>query len=195
MDRLTKRISDIIIWGGVLGWLICSRSIFPALSLLAVFLHEIGHIIGAAFCGVTIPGFRLFTSEARLTISKILSYEKEVVICLLGPAFNLLSVFAALLHGGKLLGDDAWSFFATVSAALSLLNLLPLADLDGGRICYCLFARFIGTRAATVITAVSSFFTLFCLWSISVYILLRTDGSPSLFLFSASLFWRLFSKK
>ena len=96
------------------------------------------------------------------------------------------------LWGGHILGEGAVSFFVTVSAALALLNLLPISDFDGGRILHCLLAPAIGLRVTGRVCELLSILSLFCLWCMSVYALIRAGGSLSLFVFSTTLFVRFF---
>ena len=192
MKRIPELLSSAVILACFLIWVMMSRSPKPLLTLLAVGLHEMGHVLTALICRVPLSGFYVVAGEARLLLSGTASYTKELLICGAGPLFNLLSAAPILLAGGTVLGDDNLSFFATVSLALALLNLLPIGDLDGGRIYYCFLARLGGPHFSLAACRILSFFTVFCLWSASVYTLLRAGENLSLFFFSASLFLRLF---
>lgn len=192
MEQKTKALSIILITACLAAWTLVDRSYEPLLTLLATVIHEVGHLLAAKLCRVPLRGFRFAPFETRMVLSGTLSYGKELCICIGGPFFNLLSTALALLLDGAVFGDDPLSFFATVSLALALLNLLPIGTLDGGRILYGLLAWSGVLSAAEITVKILSFFSLFCLWSLSVYALLRAGGSLSLFLFSATLFLRLF---
>lgn len=181
-----------MIAAGFFTWAIYERSPKPFLTLLAVLLHEFGHWLVIKLCHGSLRGFHLNACEARIVLDKALSYGKELLVCFAGPAINIISTFLALLVGGSLFEEDPLSFFATVSAALALLNLLPVGDLDGGRILHCILAWLAGPRPAIYVCGFFSFVTPFCIWSVSVYALLRTGGTVSLFLFSSSLFLHIF---
>ena len=192
MNNRAQAISNAMLAFGFLLWSAYSHSAKPLLSLLAVVLHEVGHWGAIKLCRIPLGGFHFGAYEARLVLCGTLSYKKELLICLAGPMVNFLSVLASAPLGATLLGEGDLSFFASVSAALGLLNLLPVGDLDGGRILSCVLDWLIGPIVAVPICEICSFLSLFCLWTISVFALLRTGGSLSLFLFSSTLFLRIF---
>lgn len=195
MKDFDRKISGAMIAIGFIVWILISREPDPVLTLAAILLHELGHVVGAALLKVPLGGFRLISCEARLALTgNLLSYGKEFFISAAGPAFNLLSFAVACRFGATLLGEGALSFFATVSAALAILNLLPIGDFDGGRILYCSLAPVTGPRVAAILCRALSFLALFCLWCISVYAILHTGASLTLFLFSATLFIRIFTQ-
>lgn len=190
--RSIQTLSTAMLFAGFVAWAWISGSTEPILTLIAVCIHEAGHMLGSLFCRVPLGGFRLTTFEARIRLAEeSISYEKEAFISFMGPCSNLLSTGIATLLGGRLLQNGPLSFFATVSAALALLNLFPVSDFDGGRILYCA-ASVISPDFAARLCRTLSFFSPFLLWCVSVYILLRTGGNFSLFFFSISLFLRIF---
>ena len=192
MNRSVQTLSSIMIVAGFLAWALLSGTAEPLLALLAVGLHEAGHLTVALLCHVPMDGFRATSFEARIRLTgESVSYRKEACICLAGPFANVLT--ASLLYpvGGRILQTDPLSFFCTVSIALAILNLLPISDFDGGRILYCLISPLLDPNIASALCRICSFFSLFFLWSISVYVLLRTGGNFSLFFFSVSLFSKI----
>ena len=163
---------------------------FPAL-LLSVLLHELGHLIGARICNIPMRELRIGIFGAGLTPAELLiSYKKEIVLCLGGPLANFLSVFLLMIffksHTTALYG------FITSSLALGILNMLPIYSFDGGRICSATLSMLISPKAARAIMNVISFLLIFTFWALSVYLLLRVSSSLSLFVFSAYLFAKIF---
>ena len=80
----------------------------------------------------------------------------------------------------------------TVSLLLGALNLLPIEGFDGGRMLSVLVCGRHGPSAAAISVTIGSVVSVTALWMLSVYLLLRWGSSPSLFIFSASVFCRVF---
>ena len=169
------------------------------LPLLAVFsaaaLHELGHILAAKALGIKFSEFTLSLLGARLnTESKLISYGSEIILAAAGPAVNLFC-FAAFLPQALNANEGSGAFFSYFTAAsllLGFLNLLPIISFDGGRIVCSSISFFADSYTASKVLKILSFFCLFMLWGSSVYLLIKASASLSLFVFSVSLFARLF---
>ena len=165
--------------------------------LLAVILHELGHIVAARALGVRFrrlalkrTGLCLITSEAGFP-----SYDDELICALGGPVAGALSALVA--RGLDYLLPCLAPFvqeFIPFSLALSLLNLLPLRGFDGARILTCFLSchhrhlpSLSPTDAARVVSLLSCL-VLLLLWLLSIYLLLRTGSALSLYLFCLQLF-------
>ena len=168
---------------------VASPSYFVAL-LLSVTIHELGHIITAKICRIPMSQFKLGIFGASLTPSELLySYPKEILLCLGGPVFN----FASILIFYPIYGTSMTnSLFLLSSAALGILNMLPIVGFDGGRILSALLNIFLSPYIALKILKLISFTFIFTLWCFSVYLLLRTSSSLTMFVFSISLFCMFF---
>lgn len=175
---------------GILLWIVTEPSRTPLLTLCAIAIHESGHLLAAKLCHVKTGDLSVDSLGARISLlGAAPSYPKELIICAAGPLANLLSLpFASFLPSTS--GNA--EFFSSVSLALALLNTLPIRGFDGGRICYCLTALLTDPNLAERICTLLSFFSLFILWCISVYLMIKTGADFSLFLFSISVFTRIF---
>ena len=168
---------------------------FPAL-FLAVFLHELGHIVGAKICHISLKELKLGIFGAGLCPSDtLISYKKEIILCSFGPLANFLSIMTVRLMDNPLLHNAFINNFLTSSLALGFLNLLPIESFDGGRIFLALLYMRLSPKLSELIMGAVSFIIIFTLWGLSVYLLLRLSSSLSLFVFSSYLFAKIFIKE
>ncbi len=174
----------------LLAWLL-TNSLYAVAGFIAATLHELGHIGMARLLGIPFRELNVTPFGAALTPSTAMgSYTDEVLIAAAGPAVNLLSALIILPWTRS--GVAFPLFFLISSLFLAILNLLPVSGFDGGRILSCLLCKHCEPLVAERILGVSSFVIVFALWCLSVYLLLRIESSLSLFVFSCSLFLKLF---
>ena len=118
---------------GALFWLDEGVGLLPW-GLMACAVHELGHIAAAAELGGRIEGLSLTVvgAELRIGYEVPLTYGRDSLVALAGPAANLLwGGLALALH---------WELAAALTLAVGAFNLLPIMPLDGGRVVYGLLA-------------------------------------------------------
>lgn len=118
---------------GALFWLDEGVGLLPW-GLTACAVHELGHIAAAAALGGRIEGLSLTVvgAELRIGYEVPLTYGRDSLVALAGPAANLLwGGLALALH---------WELAAALTLAVGAFNLLPIMPLDGGRVVYGLLA-------------------------------------------------------
>lgn len=171
--------------------LFLTHSYISIAALFAATLHELGHILAAKLCKIPLYELKLGIFGASLTTKKMLcSYKKEIILCFAGPFVNLLSVLLLISFWDS---DNVFlSLFISSSLFLGILNLLPIYEFDGGRILFCIISNKYSLKLAISIIRITSFILIFALWCLSVYLLLRLSSSLSLFIFSVSLFSKIF---
>ena len=174
--------------------LFLSHSYLSISALLAATLHELGHIACAKKLGIPLSELKLGIFGASLMPrGSLCSYKDEILLCAAGPLVNIICGIA-LFPFRNSLGDLA-TFFMCSSLFLGTLNLLPVTDFDGGRILSCIISQTISPQAAATVCRRISFSLVIALWMISVYLLLRLHASLSLFVFSSSLFCKIFIRE
>lgn len=158
--------------------------------LLAAAIHECGHIAAAKLLSINLTHMKLDVIGARLTTTgRLCSYPAMIALCLAGPLFNLIC-FALTL---PFCDHSAWILeFCLSSLSLCLLNLIPIQGFDGGRIIHSLLSCCLDSTKVESICSFLGFFSLLCMWLLSVWMILRTGSSLTLFVFSCSLFGMLF---
>ncbi|MBR2353062.1 MAG: M50 family metallopeptidase [Clostridia bacterium] len=172
--------------------LLLTRSLFSLGLLLAALSHELGHIMMAKACKIRLKECTVGIYGAGLMPEySLYSYSKEIFLCLAGPLCNFLFGSAGLVIGLRY-PSEFLEYFSISSLILGCMNLLPIRDFDGGRILLAVFSVFFSPEAAQKIQSILSFLFVFLLWSLSIYLLLCHAASLSLFIFSLSLFVRIF---
>lgn len=174
--------------------LITTHSYISLAALLAAAIHELGHVLAAQLLNIPLCEMKLGIFGASLSLSdSFLSYKKEIILAAAGPLTNIACVLLSIFLFD--IQNDFFELFISSSLFLGILNLLPILDFDGGRILLCLLSLKISPDAAHQILKISSFILIFTLWALSVYLLLKLSSSLSLFIFSISLFAKLFISK
>lgn len=113
--------------------LLCCESIsLLAALLLAVAIHEGGHIGAIWLCGGQVERLVLGLGgmDIRYQCSRD-TYGKDAFIALMGPGMNLLSCGVGAFLADRLPWEGIY-LFCGCSAILGFFNLLPALPLDGG---------------------------------------------------------------
>ncbi len=172
--------------------LLISHSYFALASFCAVTVHELGHIIASKLCGIHLYECNIGIYGAGLTpYTASYSYKDEIFLCICGPLINIFSAIA-LIPVYCVIQYQVILYFILSSLVLAALNLLPIKDFDGGRILYSLLCLAKEPIFAEKVILIVSFILIFLLWLISVYLLLISGANLSLFIFSISLFTKIF---
>ena len=148
------------------GWM------FGLALILAVIVHEYGHVVAFRVCGHSDARFRLIPLMGGVAISSRIpaTQDRALFIALMGPAICLAPMglsFALANYAFDVAPLTAAFLFAfgMVLASFNFFNLLPFWPLDGGKIVQILCQTYIpwATRqvsiAMTLIAAALALFT------------------------------------
>ena len=121
------------------------------LGLLALLLHELGHLLTARGLGYRVRSLELWPFGAALTVD---GGAGSLPVSLAGPLCGLTAAAMSLMML-RLLPQTAAVMepFFLLNLTLSAVNLLPAEPLDGGRALAALLARTLGMRRARRFTA------------------------------------------
>ena len=92
--------------------------------LLAVTVHELGHIIALKCCGLEIREIELGITGARIHVPPMTT-SQELICAVAGPACSFLLLLIARWIPAA----------AVIGLVQGTYNLLPIYPLDGGRMC------------------------------------------------------------
>ena len=127
---------------------------------VSILVHELGHALSMRAFGyrpsIVIELFGGYTSP---NTDQPITWWKDVLLTLAGPLAGLALGFAAFV-GLRQLGPqdptvyslqvDVLTFFAFANLIWSVLNLVPVLPLDGGRISHAVSTRLFGRRGVLV---------------------------------------------
>ncbi len=173
-------------------WLLVllSAVVSPWVVVLSVFLaaalHECGHLLALRAYRVPVEGLRLTALGAVLHArgAQRLSYGRELIVTLAGPAMNLLCGLLTAMLALHLAWVDGF-VFAGAHILLAAFNLLPIPPLDGSRALYLAVSFFFGPLIGDAVTAVTG--TLFALALSGAALWLHLETGAGLFFLLAAL--------
>ena len=180
------------------------------ICLLCAAFHELGHIAFARGLDIKLREMRLGFGGARIyTESECLPYKKEFWLCAGGPIASLLlciicssalaiicqenieDMETLLLESGV---SNGLFLCACISLSQAIVNLMPVASLDGGRMIVAVFSRYGNIGIARAAETVSTVIAALVLWLTSVYLLLRTGNGIGIFVTSGCICVRLMQR-
>ena len=116
-------------------------------------------------CGIEIVESRLYCG-----------YSAQLAVAASGPMINIL-------FGLILLPFSNMSFVAIISATnivIGVFNLLPLSQLDGGEILYCIMSAIMTEHKCKIISRVIDIVFVLMLFITGVYILSMLNHNPTM---------------
>ena len=127
--------------------------------LFAMLFHEAGHLLAVRICRSKLYKIR-FKLCGAVIAAEPMSNSRQLCCTLAGPVSGLLLVFAR-----------KWFPILAICGCLqSLFNLLPLLNLDGGRVLHCILLFFLDEQQACVICTVIDKTLRICLLVLSLII-------------------------
>jgi stage IV sporulation protein FB len=98
-----------------------------ALGLIAMVLHECGHVAAAVVLGIRIKRVGLQWNKGVFTVRESGTVHQNLLIALAGPSVNLL-----------LIATEPWfPVFSLANFCYALANMLPIEGSDGFRVAGC----------------------------------------------------------
>ena len=131
--------------------LLLDRTGYAGLSVLTVFLHEMGHYAAMRMVKAPILQVDFCVCTVRVTTAPVLSVRQTAVIAFFGPFVNLLlSLFVFVDHPLAL-------YFGAANLGFGLMNLIPAKGLDGGDLIFCILSKLFPKKAAVIFSVTSIF--------------------------------------
>ena len=150
--------------------------------LLALIVHEAGHIAAAKALGCKVEKLAIQPLGGYLYLDQLLEVQPGVEsrIALAGPAANLLTA-AAVMAIAPYSPQGYVSAFIRASLTLMAFNLLPALPLDGGGVLRGRLAGWTSYYRATKIVIACGFGCGLLLIMLAVFRLVQGQPNPSIF--------------
>ena len=146
-----------------------------------VLLHEFGHASAALLLKKRILKITVMPMGIKMKLSPAGSYFGEIIIAAAGPLQNVFVMCCAPLFSCE---KEIYTF-----AMISLIvNVLPMATLDGGRIIKAAVSFLTDEQKAERIIRALSMICLLFLWVVAVYVFFYTAENVTLLLFCSYIF-------
>ena len=159
-----------------------------SLGLLALLLHETGHLLTARGLGYRVRSLELWPFGAALSMDLSTGSRGALPVALAGPLCNLAAAAMSLLLLRLLpRTEGVMEPFFCMNLSLAAVNLLPAEPLDGGRALAFLLSRPLSVRRARRFTAWTGLLLGGALFSLGVYGAILGVGSETALLFAAFL--------
>ena len=169
----------------------CAAPRAYAFALLSsVILHEAGHLTALFLFGRAPDGIRLMPTGISISLPPPRSYVEEITVAAAGPFMSFLWSGVAVLLPSAINEQTQ-----NLSLLLGVINLLPITDLDGGRISHVCLLLLFGQTAADRFVKISTAVCLAGLWVLSLYIFFYSGINMGMLVFCAYLFSYLIVKK
>ena len=158
------------------------------LGLLALLLHETGHLLTARGLGYRVRSLELWPFGAALSMDLSTGSRGALPVALAGPLCSVAAAAMSLLLLRLLpRTEGVMEPFFCMNLSLAAVNLLPAEPLDGGRALASLLSRPMGVRRARRLTAWTGLLLGGALFSLGVYGAILGVGSERALLFAAFL--------
>ena len=166
---ITMRFSFLF----VLGLYLAAQRLWGTRILLAVLIHELGHLLILLLQGQSPERLELSAAGILMVRGKVGSFGQELLLHLGGPLANLAMV-------GLLWQRD--QFACAAHLILAAVNLLPLEPLDGGSVTELLLEQLVPPERVTRLCRLISAATLAVLLAAALPLFFH-GRNPSLLLF------------
>jgi stage IV sporulation protein FB len=148
---------------------------------LAALLHEGTHWLAAWCCGLSFDRLDITLSGGAMSLTGYCPPWQEGIILLAGPICNLLQGWVCVRLG--------WLHGAGAALVLGMLNLLPIAPLDGGQLLRLILSNLLGEKVGERAAGTVSLLALAGLLAAGYWLFRWANGTPALFFFAL---WLLF---
>lgn len=160
--------------------LILDSTGYMSASILAVALHEAGHLVAMKLTHCEPRSVRCCIGGMTIVSNRFTVAKDSIIIALSGPMVNLI-LAAVLWLIGSYVNNLLILAFAVVQLLVGTVNLLPVKGLDGGTVLSILLQKQTKFNPNLVVTIVS-IVTASAVFVLGLAIAVKNVSNPSLLL-------------
>ncbi|MEC1262927.1 M50 family metallopeptidase [Bacillus swezeyi] len=119
--------------------------------MIIIFIHELGHAAAAVYFSWRIKGIFLLPFGGTLEVDEHGNrpLKEELSVIAAGPVQHIwLQCAAWVLSANALIGPEVFKMFTFYNITILMINLFPVWPLDGGKLLFLLFSRYIPYQKA-----------------------------------------------
>ncbi len=160
--------------------LVTDKTGLMSASLLAVVLHEMGHLVWMKKCRTAPKSVKMSLGGMLMVGSAFCTAKESISIALAGPIVNFL--FSAVFYClGVYFDNLLLAAFGVVQFLVGAINLLPVKGLDGGTVLTVLLEKHCKRNADLTIKLVS-FCVSVAILVLGIAVTVKNTSNPSLLL-------------
>lgn len=167
-----------------------------AALVIALFVHELGHIFSARVMGCRVEKIQLLPWGGYMYLDQLIDVQPvaEIRIALAGPVANLLAA-AAVMALAEYSRHSPIMDFLRANLVLMTFNLLPALPLDGGRVLRALLTGWLPFyRATKIVIGTGAVCGLF-LSALGIFMLAQGQPNPSAIAAGVFLLYNAYKEK
>ncbi len=155
-------------------------------TLLAVFIHEMGHLLAMWAMECQPKAIRLIPTSVQIIRGFSPKKYGETAVTLCGPAANIV-VFLSFFANYLIFDSHESLEFAILNLVIALFNLLPVQGLDGGALLTIFLSKYTDIYKAESIVNIITVILAFVVFLLGVYLWVSDTVNISVFIVAVYL--------
>ncbi len=155
--------------------------------ILAVAMHESGHLFAMWLLESTPKSIRLIPASVQITRSINGKYKNDILIAVSGPFVNLV-LFVTLYVNFLAFKNETVLYYSLINLIVGVFNLLPVTGLDGGTALFSLLAKKFDINRALLILRIITLILATAVTFLAVTLTIRGQLNVSVYIVAIYLF-------
>lgn len=131
--------------------------------LLIVIVHEMGHVFFFKIFKIDVESITIYPYGGVTIVNNKLHERiyKDLLISLGGIIFQLILFLAfSLLYKNSFIVFSTYKIFRMYNLSIIIFNLIPIIPLDGSKLLFCLFSKFLSYKDSYMMMIVTGIISL-----------------------------------